>query len=66
MPLALLSPAWWMLESLAAYKGLWQLFFKPFYWEKTDHGLTGEIPVSHTQEIPDNVPEMVVVRERER
>ena len=64
MPLALLAPAWWMLESLAAYKGLWQLFFKPFYWEKTDHGLTGDIPVSHTPEIPDNVPEMVVVHQK--
>jgi glycosyltransferase XagB len=62
---ALLSPLWWMLESIAAYKGLWQLFFKPFYWEKTAHGVTEDIPISRTQEIPDNVTEMVVVRERE-
>jgi glycosyltransferase XagB len=66
LPLALLAPVWWMLDSIAAYKGLWQLFFKPFYWEKTQHGLTGDIPASHTVEIPDNVPEMVVVREHER
>jgi hypothetical protein len=26
--------------SAAAYKALTQLFYKPFYWEKTRHGLT--------------------------
>jgi glycosyltransferase XagB len=37
---ALLIPIYWLLHSVAAYMGLWQLFTKPFYWEKTDHGLT--------------------------
>ncbi len=36
---SLLNPFYWMLHSLAAYKALWQLFIKPFYWEKTTHGL---------------------------
>ena len=36
---ALLSPFYWMLMSIGAWKGLLQLFFKPFYWEKTVHGL---------------------------
>jgi hypothetical protein len=36
---ALLSPIYWVLMSIAAWKGLLQLFFKPFYWEKTLHGL---------------------------
>ena len=26
--------------SIAAYKALWQLITKPFYWEKTSHGLS--------------------------
>ncbi len=30
---------YWLLISVAAYKALWQLVFRPFYWEKTDHGL---------------------------
>ncbi|EFQ24626.1 General secretory system II protein E domain protein [Aminomonas paucivorans DSM 12260] len=38
-PYALLNPIYWLLHSLAAYKALWQLFTKPFYWEKTTHGL---------------------------
>ena len=38
-PYALLNPVYWLLHSLAAYKALWQLFTKPFYWEKTTHGL---------------------------
>ncbi len=37
---AMLTPVYWVLHSIAAYKALWQLIFKPFYWEKTVHGLT--------------------------
>jgi len=40
---ALLSPFYWLLHSIASYKAAWQLLTKPFYWEKTQHGLT-----SHT------------------
>ncbi len=36
---ALLSPAYWVLISIAAWKGVWQLLVKPHYWEKTVHGL---------------------------
>lgn len=37
---SLLNPIYWILHSIAAYKGLWQLLTRPHYWEKTDHGLT--------------------------
>lgn len=37
---ALLNPFYWLLHAVAAYKALWQLAFRPHYWEKTDHGLT--------------------------
>jgi len=36
---AILSPLYWMMMSIAAYKAAWQLITKPFYWEKTVHGL---------------------------
>jgi glycosyltransferase XagB len=39
---ALLSPLYWGLMSLAAWKGFIQLFTNPFYWEKTEHGLDEE------------------------
>jgi len=40
-PVALLNPFYWLAgHSVAAYKALVQLFHKPFYWEKTEHGLT--------------------------
>ncbi|MEH6389688.1 glycosyltransferase family 2 protein [Pseudomonas profundi] len=39
-PYALTVPVYWMLQSIAAYKGLWQLIRKPFYWEKTTHGIS--------------------------
>lgn len=42
---AALNPIYWLMHSIAAYKGLWQLIYKPFYWEKTNHGLT---KVSHS------------------
>lgn len=40
---ALLNPVYWLLHSIAAYKGLWQLITKPHYWEKTEHGLTTHV-----------------------
>ena len=40
VPYALLNPVYWILHSIAAYKALSQLFTKPFYWEKTLHGLS--------------------------
>jgi len=39
---AVLNPIYWILHSVASYKGLWQLITKPHYWEKTDHGLTNQ------------------------
>lgn len=39
IPAALLSPLYWAMISLAAWKGCLQLIWNPFYWEKTLHGL---------------------------
>jgi len=39
IPAMLVVPAYWVLMSVAGWKGLIQLFTKPFYWEKTEHGL---------------------------
>ncbi|HRU05011.1 MAG TPA: glycosyltransferase [Candidatus Brocadiia bacterium] len=39
IPYALLSPLYWALISVGAWKGFIQLIHKPFYWEKTQHGL---------------------------
>ncbi len=39
-PYALTVPFYWILQSIAAYKGLWQLINRPFYWEKTNHGIS--------------------------
>jgi cellulose synthase/poly-beta-1,6-N-acetylglucosamine synthase-like glycosyltransferase len=43
LPAGLTAFAYWLLISVAAYRGLWQLIFKPFYWEKTQHGLSRQI-----------------------
>jgi cellulose synthase/poly-beta-1,6-N-acetylglucosamine synthase-like glycosyltransferase len=40
IPFALLNPFYWILHSIASYKAVWQLITKPFYWEKTRHGLS--------------------------
>lgn len=39
-PFSLTVIWYWVLMSVAAWKGLWQLVTKPFYWEKTQHGLS--------------------------
>ena len=38
MKYALWSPVYWVLMSVGAWKALIQLFTKPSYWEKTEHG----------------------------
>lgn len=40
MPHSLSSPIYWMMMSVAGYRALWQLVHNPFYWEKTQHGIT--------------------------
>jgi glycosyltransferase XagB len=40
IPYALTVFAYWVMLSIAGYKGLWQLIHKPFFWEKTQHGLS--------------------------
>ena len=36
---ALVVPVYWLMMSVAALKGMWQLIVSPSYWEKTAHGL---------------------------
>lgn len=43
VPYALLSPVYWLLQSVGAYKALWQLITRPSYWEKTKHGISSVI-----------------------
>lgn len=37
---ALFSPAYWVLMSVGAWKGVWQLVRRPHHWEKTEHGFS--------------------------
>ena len=39
-PYGLTVIAYWALVSLAGYRALAQLMTRPFYWEKTQHGVT--------------------------
>ncbi len=48
-PLGLTAVAYWAMMSLAAWKALWQLATKPFYWEKTQHGLSQQVAVELAQ-----------------
>jgi len=43
IPYSLTAPGYWVLISIAAYKGLWQLLRNPFYWEKTQHGVSNHV-----------------------
>jgi cellulose synthase/poly-beta-1,6-N-acetylglucosamine synthase-like glycosyltransferase len=46
VPLALLMPGYWVLLSVASWRGLIQLVTKPFYWDKTQHGVSRTRPTS--------------------
>ena len=50
-PLALAMPLYWVLISIAAWRGLLHLITKPFYWEKTLHGVSKS--VSHEKPLLD-------------
>lgn len=39
-PWGLTVIGYWVLMTIASYKALWQLVANPFYWEKTQHGLS--------------------------
>ncbi len=43
IPDALLTPLYWVLMSVGAWKGLIQLLTNPSYWEKTNHGLAHHV-----------------------
>ncbi|MHC4874741.1 MAG: glycosyltransferase family 2 protein, partial [Planctomycetota bacterium] len=47
IPYTLLMPFYWILMSIAAWKGCLQLITRPFYWEKTPHEGT-----AHLEETP--------------
>jgi len=40
IPLAIIIPLYWILISIGAWRGTTQLITRPFYWEKTEHGLS--------------------------
>ncbi len=40
---AFLAPFYWILHSIAAWKAQWQIMTKPFYWEKTTHGVSKQV-----------------------
>jgi cellulose synthase/poly-beta-1,6-N-acetylglucosamine synthase-like glycosyltransferase len=44
---------YWILISIAAYRALWQLLRNPFFWEKTEHGLSRHVaPVLSVEGAP--------------
>ena len=36
---AVLTPVYWLMMSIGAYKAFGQIIVRPHYWEKTDHGI---------------------------
>jgi glycosyltransferase XagB len=51
IPYSLTTFGYWVLISIAAYKGLWQLLRNPFYWEKTQHGLSQHVTLPTVREV---------------
>jgi cellulose synthase/poly-beta-1,6-N-acetylglucosamine synthase-like glycosyltransferase len=40
IPYSLTVVGYWVLMSIAAYRALWQLLYDPFFWDKTQHGVS--------------------------
>lgn len=43
IPYSLTAFGYWVMLSIASYRGLWQLLRNPFYWEKTHHGVSRHV-----------------------
>ena len=43
IPYSLTAFGYWVILSIATYRGLWQLLRNPFYWEKTHHGVSRHV-----------------------
>jgi cellulose synthase/poly-beta-1,6-N-acetylglucosamine synthase-like glycosyltransferase len=42
-PHVVFIPVYWLFVSAAAYRAVWQLIRAPFYWEKTEHGVSAHL-----------------------
>ncbi len=42
-PNVIFIPVYWLFVSAAAYRAVWQLIWAPFYWEKTEHGVSSQL-----------------------
>ena len=53
IPYSFTVSGYWVMISIATYKGLWQLLRNPFYWEKTQHGVSRHVTreLAYAQEI---------------
>ncbi|WP_419690566.1 hypothetical protein ACN22W_34795 [Burkholderia theae] len=56
VPYALTGFAYWVLMSVAAYEALWQLVYKPLYWEKIRHGLSSHIAIELAKAASTGMP----------
>ena len=54
---ALLVPIYWILMSVGAWKALIQLFTKPTFWEKTEHGFC---KFQDPQEVPESPAQLAL------
>lgn len=75
-------PFYWPLQTLAGLRAMWQLLTNPFYWDKTEHGVspdatatctspstprfTRSAPASPSSSSPDGVPASPPGRKRDR
>jgi cellulose synthase/poly-beta-1,6-N-acetylglucosamine synthase-like glycosyltransferase len=51
IPYSLTVLGYWVMISIAAYKALWQLVRHPFYWEKTQHGVSRQLDAAPAPEL---------------
>lgn len=52
-PFSLTVIWYWVLMSVAAWKGAFQLVTRPFYWEKTNHGLSKHTAAEVAEAVQD-------------
>ena len=64
----LLTPLYWIVLSIAAWRALYQFIVDPYRWEKTEHGLADRLDIASaaTSEAPTWLPSSEATGQRSR
>jgi hypothetical protein len=56
-PVLVWLPLYYCLHTIAVWTALYQLFWRPFHWDKTEHGLAGKASAERAARVLSRMPQ---------